>query len=273
MAALQRYVCFVGYVSIIHIYRLVSASSDAFDVVSSLQSGGVDLLTTMRLLMDQDPDARSNLISLAASSTIPSPCNNASSSPSTATPMDIQLEMLGFSNLTLTANPAAHSIFNAALRDTTSNLFQAMLAAVRVDIGNQCPANFLTQPSLVDAVLQPTPALTNATYAEFLPSLSSSSNTTIGKSLIDILHSDNLFLEDTFLFTLPLYAVNDIFVQAPYLCHVTVLKAPAQLVVSVAVAMAGLFVSGWGLFHGVAAWFATRGKPEGACGVSPIVLL
>ncbi|KAG8986378.1 hypothetical protein FRB94_003429 [Tulasnella sp. JGI-2019a] len=221
-----------------------------------LQSAGIDLLTALRLEMN--PSSQNQLLSLSASSDITSPCNGSGDDPSAHLELDVILEMLGFSNLTLTANDAALQIFNTSLYNTTYNFMQVMLASVRVDLGNQCPTNMLmTQPSIVNNTLRQTPELINATYLEFYPQ-----RLVTARSLYDIINSDNTFLTDTFDFKLPLNGSSQIFLQAPFLCHMTVLKSPTQVIVSVIVAMASLFMSGWGLFSAIASWFAIRHSPE-----------
>ncbi|KAG8986377.1 hypothetical protein FRB94_003428 [Tulasnella sp. JGI-2019a] len=221
-----------------------------------LQSAGIDLLTALRL--ETDPSSQSHLLSLSASSNITSPCNGPDDYTNPHLALDIVLEMLDFSNMTLTANDIALQIFDTSLYNTTYNFMQAMLASVRVDVGNQCPTNFLmTQPSIINSTLFQTPKLTNATYLKYYPQ-----DLVTAQSLYDIMNSDNAFLNDTFQFTLPLNGSTQIFLQAPFLCHLTVLKSPAQVIVSVIVAMAGLFMSGWGLFNTIASWFATRRSPE-----------
>ncbi|KAG9024395.1 hypothetical protein FRB95_011557 [Tulasnella sp. JGI-2019a] len=221
-----------------------------------LQSAGIDLLTALRL--ETDPSSQSHLLSLSASSNITSPCNGPDDYTNPHLALDVVLEMLGFSNMTLTANEAALEIFDASLYNTTYNFIQVMLASVRVDIGNQCPTNLLmTQPDIINTTLLQTPKLTNATYFDYYPQ-----GLVTAKSLYGIINSDNTYLNDTFQFTLPLNGSTEIFLQAPFLCHLTVLKSPVQVIVSVAVAMAGLFMSGWGLFNTIASWFATRRNPE-----------
>ncbi|KAG8877216.1 hypothetical protein FRB98_006829 [Tulasnella sp. 332] len=237
--------------------------NDMYASLAILQSAGVDLLTALRMEIVQG--SPTTITSLTASSSIASPCNSPDD-VSALNPLSPVLELLGFSNMTLAMNDAANQTFTTtALHNTTHNFMQAMLASTRVNVGNRCPANILTQPSQVDTTILQTPALTNATYTEFYPP-----NSVAALSLYDLLKSDNTFLNDTFQFTLPLYASSDIFLQAPYLCRLTVLKSPAPLVVSVVVAMAGLFMSGWGIFTAVAAWLATRSRPEaGFCGGHP----
>ncbi|KAG9006250.1 hypothetical protein FRB94_000875 [Tulasnella sp. JGI-2019a] len=62
--------------------------------------------------------------------------------------------------------------------------------------------------------------------------------------------------------TLPLNATDAVYITAPYLCHLTIRKGAAQLVVSVTVAMSSLFLSGWSMFQFFAPWVVTYNSPK-----------
>ncbi|KAG9039447.1 hypothetical protein FRB95_010736 [Tulasnella sp. JGI-2019a] len=201
-----------------------------------------------------DPAETSNIITIATR--IDEVVGTLDCSPK---PLHPNLSALGFSNFTFTNNTVAVNTFNDLFYNATSNYMQAMLAAVRLDFGNRCP-NFLTDLAYIDQTFLETPKLTPETYKQYFQtdeSLPQSfySFITRGKAFAFI--EPNLYW-----ITLPLYATDAVYITAPYLCHLTVRKGAAQLVVSVTVAMSGLFLSGWSMFQFFAPWFITHNNPK-----------
>ncbi|KAG8883042.1 hypothetical protein FRB97_007307 [Tulasnella sp. 331] len=173
-------------------------------------------------------------------------------------PLDPFLNALGFDNMTTADNRAASDKFQSLFYNTTANYMHAMLAAVRLDYGNQCP-NFLTDPSLINQTFLETPELTPEEYTRYYNTAESST-----QSFLDILRSDNAVRSYNWGLNLPLYDVESVYITAPYLCHFTVRKGAAQFVVSIAVATFSLFLTGWGVFQCFAPRFAIHEDPVGA---------
>ncbi|KAG9006251.1 hypothetical protein FRB94_000876 [Tulasnella sp. JGI-2019a] len=217
-----------------------------------LQPAGLDLLMALRQYMD--PAETSNIITIAAR--VPRPVDKLDCSPK---PLHPHLSTLGFSNLTFTNNTIATDTFNDLFFNATSNYMQAMLAAVRLDVGNRCP-NFLTDLAYINQTFLETPTLTPETYQRYFQS-----DEALSESFYSFINRGEAF---TFIepyltwISLPLNATDAVYVTAPYLCHLTVRKGALQLLVSVAVAMSGLFLSGWSMFQFFAPWFITHNSPK-----------
>ncbi|KAG9029798.1 hypothetical protein FRB95_004895 [Tulasnella sp. JGI-2019a] len=245
-------------------FTLPGASTNAverFNFVTGsmlLQPAGLDLLLTMRKHVDAI--LPSNVVTLAA--TLPGFLDSAGYNPPpidcTSNPLKPALSTLGFSNMTFTNNTAASQIFQTLFYNATANFMQAMLAAVRIDFGNKCP-NYLTHPSLINETFLATPDLTPDQYTHYFQS-----DESIGTPFYDILHHDNIWLQDNLSgIQLPIYDVDLVYISAAYLCHITVRKGIAQLVVAIAGAMSSLFLSIWGIFMYFAqAFVAKRPKTD-----------
>ncbi|KAG8993725.1 hypothetical protein FRB94_010392 [Tulasnella sp. JGI-2019a] len=216
-----------------------------------LQPAGIDLLLTLRNNMG--PPGTTGVVTVAAtldrdlSPYNPPPIN------CTANPLTPVLATLGFNNMTFTNNTVATQIFQTLFFNATANFMHAMLATVRLDFGNKCP-NFLTNTSLIDETFYPTPNLTEGQYNHF------QSNEFVPRSFYDILHSDNIYLYNSFGLTLPLYDVDYVYINAPYLCHLTEPKARLELFVSVVVAVFGLWSSASVIMMIVVPWFLAYNK-------------
>ncbi|KAG8862974.1 hypothetical protein FRB96_000394 [Tulasnella sp. 330] len=133
-----------------------------------------------------------------------------------------------------------------------SNTMQIMLAAVRLDIGNIFPNNFLVYPDAINATIAPELPV---------PGASASLDTSSGLYGIGIskqLHDDRITgTSDNVLF-MPMNASQPSVIDIQYLCHFPQEKSPGQAFVSVLVATLSMFSSGWAAFLLVATYFAKR---------------
>ncbi|KAG8878842.1 hypothetical protein FRB97_002169 [Tulasnella sp. 331] len=197
-----------------------------------------------------DPTAASNVVTVAA--TLDSYWDYFGPPPTncTANPLTPILSTLGFNNMTFTNNTVASQMFHSLFYNTTANFMHAMLASVRLDFGNKCP-NYLTDQSLINTTFLATPDLTPDQYSIYFQS-----DEYIPRSFNDIIRSDNVYLNDILGVKLPVYDIEDVYVTAPYLCHLTVRKGTVQLLASLAIAISSLSMSVWSIFQFLAPWFA-----------------
>ncbi|KAJ7864606.1 hypothetical protein B0H14DRAFT_3603051 [Mycena olivaceomarginata] len=124
-----------------------------------------------------------------------------------------------------------------------SNMVQAVYAAVRLDLGNPAPSNFLLQPALIPSVIlstfprrtpQKTGGLTNGTYD--IPGL------------------------------LPLTVPGPAVLDGVYLCRFTRAKSPGSAFVAVLVGTLSMFGAVWGIWLTLATmWVKRRDAGANAC--------
>ncbi|KAG8997702.1 hypothetical protein FRB94_007498 [Tulasnella sp. JGI-2019a] len=137
-----------------------------------------------------------------------------------------------------------------------NNAMQTMLAAVRIDLGNVLPNNFLVNRSseLIAKTIAPSMPAPGATKA---------TNTT------SVLYGDLTAARDSSNYSPVKVGNNGSGTVAPsqisveYQCRVEQRKSPGSIFISVAVATMTLFKSGWAVLLLVLTFLARRGEPEG----------
>ncbi|KAJ3550649.1 hypothetical protein NMY22_g320 [Coprinellus aureogranulatus] len=146
--------------------------------------------------------------------------------------------------------PSGTLLEDDVLARPITNLLHFYLASFRVDLGNPSSNNILTHPE----------ALNRTLYAEF-----PSTDLTPGAPslLYDYLQQQSLLFhsgsESAFdAFRIPGPSV----LQTAYICTFLKRKSPANLIVSVFVATAGMFTSGWALFISVARYLHRSQEPR-----------
>ncbi|KAF6743203.1 hypothetical protein DFP72DRAFT_828487 [Ephemerocybe angulata] len=135
-------------------------------------------------------------------------------------------------DILLNANPPPYNL-TESLRAPMLNFFHLARATAQIDLGNSAPNNFLTNPSMIDAVLIP----------EFPSAFQPGS--TARSQLYDAWKSQKIPRTITNYATLAVPGPATL--QAPFICHFYRLKSPGSLVVSVMVATLSMFSSAWGL--------------------------
>ncbi|KAG9011770.1 hypothetical protein FRB94_007761 [Tulasnella sp. JGI-2019a] len=158
--------------------------------------------------------------------------------------------------MTFANNPVAIGIFKELFYNATFNYMQVISAAIRFEFGNKCP-NFLTNPSYINQTFIETPTLTPDIYREYFRSARIPPHSFYSRITASSNESSNLHWTH-----LPLNATKPVYINASYLCRVMVRKESTQLVVSIAVAMYGMFFSCWSIFEFFAPRFFTRNKPN-----------
>ncbi|KAF8216723.1 hypothetical protein K438DRAFT_401838 [Mycena galopus ATCC 62051] len=140
-----------------------------------------------------------------------------------------------------------------------SNLVQGVYAAVRLDLGNPSPNNFLLNTSL-------TPQAITATFPQTFPSLLNESllhSVLVGDgyaAAYGVLNGAGTPYNLTGL--LPLTAPGPAVLQGVYLCHIQRAKSPASAFIAVLVATLSMFSSGWGIFLGLSAGIVKKHIPS-----------
>ncbi|KAJ3503340.1 hypothetical protein NMY22_g18279 [Coprinellus aureogranulatus] len=138
-------------------------------------------------------------------------------------------------------------VLDDTMRPPITNILQLMLAVIRIDLGNPSPNNFLTHPQVLnrtlDAVFPETPAAMKMESKLFTYLRE--------QALLQLEESGSAFN----LFHVPGPSV----VQTVYVCKLLKRKGAGNLIVSVFVASAGMFMSGWAVFICVAR-FVIEGK-------------
>lgn len=142
---------------------------------------------------------------------------------------------------------------DVALHAAISNFAQLARAAARIDLGHSAPNNFLTNLTLIDAVLAkdfPSPLQSvDPAVSEGIPS--QMYNT--WKSQIDPM--TNLTYK-------PLVPRGPSTLQTVFRCRTSKLKSPGSLIVSVLVATLSMFSTAWGLSIVLATHFVKKRKGE-----------
>ncbi|KAJ3525909.1 hypothetical protein NMY22_g10384 [Coprinellus aureogranulatus] len=120
------------------------------------------------------------------------------------------------------------------------NMLQLSLAAFRIDLGNPSPNNFLTYPEAL-----------NRTLAPVFPSVPLSPS--MPSQLYDHLHQQSLLFQSGSASAFDAFRIpGPSIVQTVYVCKLLKRKDAANLIVSVFVATAGMFTTGWALFISIA---------------------
>lgn len=133
------------------------------------------------------------------------------------------------------------------LRPPISNILHLALAAMRVDLGNPSPNNFLTHP---DAL--------NQTLTAVFPQ--TASTVSMPSKLYTYLREQSLLVgseSGTSVFD-PFRIPGPSVVQAVYVCKFLKRKDVGNLIVSVMVATLGMFTTAWTVFIFVACWILNR---------------
>ncbi|KAG8995952.1 hypothetical protein FRB94_008689 [Tulasnella sp. JGI-2019a] len=158
----------------------------------------------------------------------------------TAVPAELPLTglTLTWANGTITSTtlPPSSDVHPGLYTTAVSNTLQLLLAAVRLDIGNVLPNNFLIYPTILNASI--------------------SMDTTLGKSLL----TDNDMLPGAGNGSRP--AV----IASQYLCHFPQRKSIGSAIISVLVATLSMFGSAWAAFLIVATIYEKRKHPQDNAG-------
>jgi hypothetical protein len=144
----------------------------------------------------------------------------------------------GFLPISDTNQPLIPS--NSDLYRPVINLAQTILAAVRIDLGNPSPNNFILHPSTLNATLFSTFPASNLLNA----SASVLYQANVRPDLYGIQGS------------LPLTLEGPANIQVVYSCQFQQRKAPGSAFISVLVATLSMFSTGWGLCMFLAAYLA-----------------
>ncbi|KAG9016973.1 hypothetical protein FRB93_009503 [Tulasnella sp. JGI-2019a] len=117
------------------------------------------------------------------------------------------------------------------------NALQVMLAAIRLDIGNTFPNNFMVNPDVINKTL---------------------SSTFTGQAPANFTVYSELFQNLKYLVPLEIVSSQPAVIVTQYLCHVPRAKSVGQIIISVMVATLSMFSSGWAVFIMMSAYFETR---------------
>ncbi|KAJ7088558.1 hypothetical protein C8R43DRAFT_964947 [Mycena crocata] len=135
-------------------------------------------------------------------------------------------------------------VINDVTYNVFSNLIQTMYAAVRIDLGNPSPNNFLLNTSVI-------PDTIFATYSA-IPGVFDTSEeyaNLVGTKIDPDFNLTGL---------LPLTVPGPAQLDVVYLCRFQHRKAPAQAFIAVLVATLSMFGSGWGLYLTLATGFVKK---------------
>ncbi|KAJ7663442.1 hypothetical protein B0H17DRAFT_1019889 [Mycena rosella] len=157
-----------------------------------------------------------------------------------------------------TSLPTSES--NKPLIDTDTsgiiaNLVQTVYAAVRIDLGNPSPNNFLLNSSVI-------PQAIIASFPQTFPQLANESY------LYSILVDDDYYKQvpghDQLSISglLPLTVPGPAIVDGVYLCHFQRAKSPGSAFIAVLVATLSMFSTGWALFLAFAAGLVKNRAPS-----------
>ena len=141
-------------------------------------------------------------------------------------------------------------VLDDQFRSPITNILHLALAAIRIDLGNPSPNNFLTHPDVLNQTLIAVfPAISG------IPSLESRLYARLQEQA---LLTESGSQSDFDPFRVP----GPSTVQTVYVCRFRKRKSAGNLVVTVFVATAGMFTSGWAFFILVARYVLSK-KEEG----------
>ncbi|KAG8872193.1 hypothetical protein FRB98_000222 [Tulasnella sp. 332] len=162
---------------------------------------------------------------------------------------DISVNTTDLTLLDLNGEPVTIIGLESNYTGAITNAMQAMLAAVRLDLGNIFPNNILVNP---------TPDLINNTIEQkFIVD-----NATDADGSASILYQDLAGPDSTGL-TLSDEEKEPSTIAVEYQCRTEQLKSPGSLLVAVAVATLTFFKAGWAVFLLALTFWARRAQPEG----------
>jgi hypothetical protein len=129
--------------------------------------------------------------------------------------------------------------------NAVANVLQTMYAAVRIDLGNPSPNNFLLNTSVIPSTIFPTfPTTIQGVYNQ-----SEEYANLVGDAVNPDFNITGL---------LPLTVEGPAQLDVVYLCRFERPLAPAQAFIAVLVATLSMFSTGWALFLGLATNFVKR---------------
>ncbi|KAJ7848641.1 hypothetical protein B0H14DRAFT_2767623 [Mycena olivaceomarginata] len=129
--------------------------------------------------------------------------------------------------------------------NAVANVLQTMYAAVRIDLGNPSPNNFLLNTSVIPSTIFPTfPTTIQGVYNQ-----SEEYANLVGDAVNPDFNITGL---------LPLTVEGPAQLDVVYLCRFERPLAPAQAFIAVLVATLSMFSTGWALFLGLATKFVKR---------------
>ena len=176
--------------------------------------------------------------------------------------MNISLNALGYTSgrfLPYTAQ-SQEAVFEEYFYGITSNLLQAVHAAVRFDIGNIQPNNFLVNPSVINNTFF---SSQNTLWAD---RVENATTLFLPLALTDLRFNASINLP------LPL-PQEDVDIKVPYLCHFTDPKPIGEAFISVSVATLTTLATIWTVTNVILTFFAKRGRREGKDGPPVIAIL
>ena len=133
------------------------------------------------------------------------------------------------------------------LRPPIDNMLHLALAAIRVDLGNASPNNFLTNPEVL-----------NRTLTAVFPQTASTSR--MPSKLYKFLHEQSLLVSShsgPSVFD-PFHIPGPSVVEAVYVCKGLKRKDSLNLIVSVFVATVSMFTPAWTVFIAISCWLLNR---------------
>ena len=161
-------------------------------------------------------------------------CKDGSTSPPPVDFVDVESSLVQANGDLAIADDAGHSIQSG---DPINNLLQVMLAAIRLDLGNVQPNNFLTSTSALGAI-KPLNADNNGLYT----ALQNGGND---------------------LFKYPIYHMDETAIDVQFECRFQYPRSWSQILISVFVATVSMLGSAWAGFMKGATYLATRRAPRG----------
>ncbi|KAJ7734287.1 hypothetical protein B0H16DRAFT_1467683 [Mycena metata] len=140
-----------------------------------------------------------------------------------------------------------------------SNTVQAVYAAVRLDLGNPSPNNFLLNISMIsDAVTATFPQ----THPNRLGILDLPTHSYLYSILVDDGHYSTVTVDFSIAGLLPLTSPGPGVLDGVYLCRFQRAKPPRSAFIAVLVATLSMFTTGWSIFLTIAEAVVKRHKPD-----------
>ncbi|KAG8843577.1 hypothetical protein FRB96_003902 [Tulasnella sp. 330] len=238
--------------------NLTATKSVGYAVTTLLNEAGTDLFMQVNNIFTSMPsNTGPALIAVSAintdnSSYPPWWCSatNSTANPTCRTAIpNIPLDLEDMTLLDANGNDVDIPGIKGNYTSAITNAMQAMLAAVRLDLGNVLPTNILVNRSS---------EIINATIAQTFPADGSSNAQDGDVPLYDFLQGDDSI--DVNIGDAERSPSN---IAVEYQCRMEQRKSPGSIVIAVAVATLTLFKSGWAVFLLILTFLAKRARSEG----------
>ncbi|KAF7324099.1 hypothetical protein MKEN_00632300 [Mycena kentingensis (nom. inval.)] len=232
------------------------------DVVTGLASNDLGQRTLSLMQAANGTEAYPTIISIQADFPFcPASVGPLATCATSVPTFTIPASFLSLSNLSFSsyfpADPASDTnrpVIDDRLLAPLTNALQGVYAALRIDLGNPSPNNFLLNTTVL-----------NTTLAATFPTIPGIPEAFSVSHEYEVLSGAVVDPQYNITGLLPLPAGGPATIDVVYLCRFQRRLPPARAFIAVLVATLSMFGSAWAVYLGLAAGFAKRGVNSNAC--------